>query len=293
MTSRLAQELRAEFGPRGVRVVACGGTTTPNAKIEAMARAASVAGHQVLLFSDDDIRVDCRHLSSLLAQMKRDVGIVSAAAVGVEPENFWAELEISFMNGQFARLHLAGDFLGRSGALGKAMMMRQSELSGIGGLYRAGGDCCEDAALTRNFSARYLATVLSERPVVQPIRKRRLRDVIGRHMRWLSCRRRYVPKVFVCEALFSAPVACAAGAFICNTLFAAPTSGMMVTAGLWAAVDSLFCLLKGWHWSVQTPIAWMVRETLLLPLWVWAAFAKAVDWHGRSVPVTNNDPAYH
>ena len=289
----MAQELRALFGSKGVRVLACLHSVTPNAKIDAMATGIAAARHEVVLFSDDDIRVDQGHLSSLMAQMHRQVGIVSAAAVGTEPDNFWGELEIAFMNGQFARLHLAGDFLGCSGALGKAMMMRRSELAGAGGLYRSGGDCCEDAALTRNFATRNLVTVLSELPVVQPVRTRRLLDVASRHMRWLSCRRRYVPKVFVCEALFSTPVASVAGAFVFNALLESPVSGAVITAALWATIKSTFFLLKGWHWSLKTPAAWMARELLLLPLWVWATFARLVDWHGRLVPVTNDDPAYH
>src|SRR5437899_1082328 len=95
-----------------VRVIGAGAPSSANAKVDAMAGGVAAARHDLLLFSDDDVRLDRRHLARLLAQRSRDVGLVSAAAIGTAPENLWGELELVFMNNQFARLHLAGDFLG-------------------------------------------------------------------------------------------------------------------------------------------------------------------------------------
>src|SRR5439155_27302446 len=99
-----------------------------------MAGGVAAARHDLLLFSDDDVRLDRRHLARLLAQRSRDVGLVSAAAIGTAPENLWGELELAFMNNQFARLHLAGDFLGMGGVLGKSILVRRADLARAGGV---------------------------------------------------------------------------------------------------------------------------------------------------------------
>src|SRR5262249_14997194 len=158
---------------------------------DAMASGVAEARHDLLLFSDDDVRLDRSHLARLAAQWGRDVGLVSAAAVGTDPENLWGELELAFMNCQVARLHLAGRFLGLGGVLGKSILVRRADLERAGGVLPTGRDCCEDAALTQNFAAIGLRTVLGDLVVRQPIGRLRFGEVWSRHRRWLSCRRKY------------------------------------------------------------------------------------------------------
>jgi ceramide glucosyltransferase len=270
-----------------VRVIGAGEPASANAKVDAMASGVEAARHDLLLFSDDDVLVDRRHLARLAAQAGRDIGLVSAAAIGTAPENLWGELELAFMNGQFARLHLAGDFLGMGGVLGKSILVRRADLARAGGVLPTGRDCCEDAALTRNFAAIGLRTVLGDRPVRQPIGRIGFSEVWGRHRRWLSCRRKYIPATFACEALFSAPVACVAGAASFGALALPPFAGAAATAAIWCAIDCLFILANRWHFGPLTPLAWLVRELIFLPLWTSALFARTVRWHGRLVPVVD------
>jgi ceramide glucosyltransferase len=279
------EELRQAFPPDRVRVIVAGGQSSANAKVDAMESGAQAARYDFVLFSDDDVLVDHRHLARLVAQYGRNVGLVSAAAVGVAPENLWGELELAFMNGQFARLHLSGDFLGCGGVLGKSILVRRADLVRAGGLLPLGRDCCEDAALTQTFAACGMRTVLGDLPVRQPVGSPSFIEVWRRHHRWLSCRRKYIPRTFACEALFSAPVACLAGAVACGGLALPPAAGVAATAAIWCAIDCLFILVNRWHFSPLTPIAWLVREAIFLPLWTSALFARTVNWYGRRVPV--------
>jgi ceramide glucosyltransferase len=269
--------------PNGVRGVVGNDQSSANAKVDAMAGGAKAAHHDLLLFSDDDVRLDRQHFARMVAQLNGDVGLVSAAAVGTDPENLWGELELFFMNCQFARLHLAGDALGLGGVLGKSILLRRADLARAGGLLITGRDCCEDAALTRNFAAIGLRTALGDRPVRQPIGRVRFIEVWRRHRRWLACRRRYTPASFAAEALFCAPVACLAGAVAFGSL-AGPLTAALVTAALWCAVDCLFIRVKRWHFAPLTPFAWIVREMVFLPLWLSALFARTVSWYSRLVP---------
>jgi ceramide glucosyltransferase len=282
LTARLLKSYR----DRRIHVMAARHQASANAKIDALDAAVGAARHDLLLFSDDDVLVDRDHVSCLRQQLHDNVGLVSAAAIGVRPTNFWGYLELAFMNGQFARLHLAGDFLGFSGALGKTILVARKTLQRAGGLLLTGDDCCEDAALTRNIKAAGMAVALSHIAVQQPILDQRFSEVWRRHVRWLGCRRKYLTVVFICEGLFSTPVAVAAGAVASSQLSWGPVAGAAGSLLVWCAADALFTLLSGWHFGLRTPVAWLVREAIFLPMWGQALVTRTVTWHGRHVPLT-------
>jgi ceramide glucosyltransferase len=282
----LVARLLQSYRDRRVHVMAARHQSSANAKIDAMEAAVGEARHELLLFSDDDVLVDSDHVLHLRQQMHDAVGLVSAAAIGIRPTNFGGYLELAFMNGQFARLHLAGDFLGFSGALGKTILVERGGLRRAGGLLRTGGDCCEDAALTANFKAAGMKVALSSVAVRQPILEQSFSDVWRRHVRWLGCRRKYLTIVFICEGLFSTPVAAAAAAVACSQLSWGPAAGAAGCLLMWCAADALFTRLSGWHFGLRTPAAWLVREAIFLPMWMQALATRAVTWHGRRVPLT-------
>jgi ceramide glucosyltransferase len=273
----LVDRLTADYGPGSVRVAVSTTSETPNPKVDAMILGVGLARHDVVAFSDDDVEVDTDHLGRMAAQLDDRTGLVSAAAIGTEPTNFGGELELAFMNGQFARLHLAGDFLGFSGALGKALMLRRMDLPRIGGLAATGTDCCEDAALSRNVKAKGLGVALSDRPVRQPVGDLDFSAVWQRHCRWLSCRRKYVTPGFVAEALFSAALAAVAAGIVTQCLGWGAALGVLVTLALWAIADTCLSRLKGWHWRPLSLLAWLVREAIFLPMWFAALFTRTVS----------------
>lgn len=282
---RIARDLEARFASRGIRTVSASDGNSPNAKIDAMDVGLRHASNDLILFSDDDILVDPHHLSHLVANFDKDVGLVSSAAIGTDARNFAGHLECSFMNGQFARLHLAGDCVGFSGALGKTILMRRSDVGAIGGLLPANQDCCEDAALTRMVRRSRRRVVLSDLPVRQPIGEQNFRDVLRRHRRWLGCRRKYIPAVFIAEALFSTIPTAFVAAVTADGLFGSPLIGAVSVILLWGILDTAFSMALRYTGRYTIP-AWIVRELVFLPLWGVALFARTVVWYGRSVPVS-------
>ena len=270
-------------GGRGINTVYAN-TQTPNAKVDAMQAGLQAAEHELLLFCDDDVKVHREHLQHLVSLSTGNTRLVSAAAFGTCPENLWGHLECAFMNGQFARLHLAGDCIGYSGALGKTVLIRKRDLENAGGLLSAGDDCCEDAALSRNVKKAGGRVILSGLPVRQFIGRQRLVDVLRRHRRWLSCRRKYLPLVFTAEAAFSTVVAMVAGAYAAGDFDLNPAVGMFGTLALWCAVDTAFAAWHG-YLTAMTPVGWLLREIVFIPLWLSALSARTVKWYGRRVPV--------
>ena len=285
--NRLALDLEERFSPDGVRVLAAPARSGANAKIDAMETGLRHAVHDLVLFSDDDILVDRAHLSHLAAFHADGAMLVSSAAIGMDARNLAAHLECSLMNGQFARLHLAGDFLGFSGALGKTVMMARPGIGALGGLLPANTDCCEDAALTRMVKRSGGRVVLSDLVVRQPLGALRYRDVLRRHRRWLSCRRKYLPVVFLLEALFSTIPTAIAGSVVLDIVAGLPLLGLVLVAVLHCAADSLFAVAHR-YFGRHTVAAWFVRELLFLPLWTAALVARTVIWHGKRVPVSGS-----
>jgi cellulose synthase/poly-beta-1,6-N-acetylglucosamine synthase-like glycosyltransferase len=274
------------FGTARVGTIVAEQENSPNAKIDAMQTGLRHAKTDVILFCDDDVSVDPRHFERLIGQLTGATRLVSAAAIGALPKNLWGHLECSFMNGQFARLHLAGDCLGFSGALGKTMLVRRGQIEEANILLSAGADCCEDAALTRSIKRMRGRVVLSDTPVRQPIGDQKLSDVLRRHRRWLSCRRKYLPLVFAAEGLFSAPIAAGAGGFAAGQILGQPGWGVAGTLALWCLADCLFAASHR-YLAPATPLAWLIRELVFIPLWLSALFARTVNWYGRRVPVSD------
>lgn len=137
-SKEVQRETELLFGARGVRALAADREISANAKIDAMQTGLMHAAHETVLFCDDDVSVHPSHLQHLVYQLSQRAQLVSAAAIGVDPTNLWGHLECSFMNGQFARLHLAGDCIGLSGALGKTVMVHGRELQRAGGAHKSG-----------------------------------------------------------------------------------------------------------------------------------------------------------
>jgi ceramide glucosyltransferase len=277
--------IEARFGMTRVGTIVAEQENSPNAKIDAMQTGLRHAKTDVILFCDDDVSVDPKHFDRLIGHLTGVTRLVSAAAIGTGPKNLWGHLECSFMNGQFARLHLAGDCIGFSGALGKTMLVRRTQIEQADILSSAGADCCEDAALTRSIKKMGGRVVLSDTPVRQPIEEQKLADVLRRHRRWLSCRRKYLPLVFAAEGAFSAPVAAAAGGFIAEQVLGQPAWGVVGTLALWCLADCLFAASHR-YLAPATPLAWLIRELVFIPVWLSALFARTVNWYGRRVPVS-------
>jgi hypothetical protein len=56
-------------------------------------------------------------------------------------------------------------------------------------------------------------------------------------------------------------------------------------------MDSVFVLTGRGGYSARTPLAWLLRESIFIPMWVSALFARTVRWHGRRVPVVSSQKA--
>ena len=265
-------------GAAQLRAFALQAYPVPNPKVGLLAAAIPQARHELLLFTDDNVISSATRLRAHLALLENGYGLVSAAALGVEPAGFWGEVDAAFMNGHFARLQLAGDTIGLSGVIGKTLLISRADLERTGGLLAVGDSLCEDSELQKRVAGIGGRTALSHEPVRQVIGCRTFFDVWNRHRRWFFCRRCQVPGVFLAEAVVSLPVGAVAGALLGAGLGAPWWAGPAGMACVLLILEWAFLCAARWRIGPLFPLVWLARELLVLPLCVMALVGGTVRW---------------
>lgn len=268
-------------GTTTIRALVLRPLDSPNPKVGLLAAALRFARYDLLLFTDDNAISLPGRIRRHLERYDEDHQLVSAAAIGVRPEGFWGHVDAVFMNGYFARLQLAGDRIGVAGVSGKSMLIGRSDIERSGGLLPTGSTLCEDSALQKRVADIGGRTALSRQPVLQRVGRRTLGEVWSRHRRWFYCRRTQVPWVFASEAAVSSVVGSAFGALGTHSLGLEWWLGALVSAALLLGVEWVFLAVKGWPIGLWYPAAWIVREMLVLPLWLSALLGGTVRWRDR------------
>lgn len=284
-----AIEREARISPGLIRALVVSPSDSPNPKVNLLAPALAEARHDLLLFTDDNAISPPSRVQAHLDRFNEGCMLVSAAVVGVQPEKFWGQVEAAFMNGYFSRLQLAGDRVGRSGVMGKSMLVRRSDIQRSGGLLATGGTCCEDAALQQQIARAGGRTGLSRTPMHQLIGRRTAAEVWARHRRWFFCRRNHVPGVFVAEVLLSAAVASACGAFAAIAVGWAWWAGTLTVLSTLFGIEVAFLAIVRWPvgpWYRWYPLAWLMREALVLPLCIASLAGGSVVWRNRRRPLS-------
>lgn len=257
-----------------------------NPKLNNMAKAWAATQSERVVFTDSNVLLPPDYLQRLLAAEDDDTGMVSAPPVGVEVEGMAGELECAFLNTWQARVQYTVAMLGHGFAQGKTLMFRRDVLDREGGMAALAREPAEDAAATKATRRQGLLVALANGPFAQPIGSRRWRDVWVRQLRWARLRRATFPLLYLPEALAGAiPPALAAGwAGAAGGLD--PAALVLASLGLWYAAEAGLARAAGWHLTWASPLALLLRDLLLLPLWLGGWGTGAFEWRGNAVPVT-------
>ena len=253
---------------------------TSNPKTNNLSKAYAVARFPLVMHCDAKVALESDRFAEWVGRLKPGVGLVTAPYVGVRPRGFGGQLETAFLNAYHARFLLAGALLGIRPALGKLMLYRRADLERAGGYGRFGDNLAHDAALERVIKEQGLRIVLSPRPVDEPIGHRLLIDVCNRQVRWLVIRRLNHPLVFVGELAIGGAVALLMAALGASTFGLDPMTALVITAGVWYAVEAALVAAQGWHLSPILPLAWVVRDLVVPAMWLAAAVTRKMVWRG-------------
>ncbi len=256
---------------------------SPNPKLNNVIKGWDAARHEWIILADSNVLMPPDYIQRLLAGWRSDTGLVCSMPIASQPANFWAELECAFLNTFQARWQYAADQIGCGFAQGKSMLFRRDIVERGGGIRALGAEMAEDAAATKLIRAAGLRVRLVENPFEQPLGRRSAAEVWKRQSRWARLRRMTFPLFFVPELLVGSAFPVLAGAYAAAAYgLNAAAVGAVLLAG-WFGAEAALARRAGWHLSLQTLLAFLLRDLLLPVLWIDAWLSDEFVWRGNEM----------
>jgi ceramide glucosyltransferase len=252
-----------------------------NPKLNNVVKGWRAAAFDWIVIADSNVLMPRDYVQRLLSAWRPGTGLVCSPPVGCRPCNLWAELECAFLNTHEARWQCVADSIGLGFAQGKSMLWQREILERSGGIEALRSELAEDAAATKLVRQMGLRVRLVERPFEQPLGARRRAEVWNRQLRWARLRRVSFKALFVAEILTGGlfPLVTSALAAACSGL--SPVAGIIIVATTWYGAEALMARAAGWHVSLRTPLACMLRDLLLPVLWAQAWLGSTLVWRGN------------
>lgn len=241
------------------------------------------ARHDAVVLLDGNIEVPGDFLARLWQVWNPGVGVVSTVPIAVGAETFWASVETTMLNGIFARWLLAGDRVGIIYASGKVLAFSRAWLNSQGGLNALQTHVAEDISLTILARRSNRKVRLIRQPLVQPLGRRTAADFLGRAGRWAKSRRTDVPIIYVVETTYSLW-----SLLLISGLWAGAVDVPLTTvwAGifiLWHVTEAAMVRFSGLGWSPALHLYILVRDVLVLPIWISGWFGRHYTWRGQKI----------
>ncbi|WP_072391091.1 ceramide glucosyltransferase [Hyphomicrobium sp. CS1GBMeth3] len=281
----LVRRLIAEHPHVDARLLIGDDKSTPNPKLNNVIKGWNEARHGWIVIADSNVLMPPDYVGRLFQSMHDDTGLVCSPPIGSRPLGFWAEVECAFLNTYQARWQLAADTVGLGFAQGKSMLWRREVLDAAGGIRALGIEIAEDAAATKVVRSAGLRVRLVDAPFEQPLGHRSRRQVIDRQVRWARLRRATFPLCYAPEVLTGSvvPMCAAAVAAPLVDLDGAVAAGLV--AAMWLGAEALLAKAAGWHLSLASPLAWLVRDVALPVVWLKGWIGDGFNWRGNDMTV--------
>lgn len=255
-----------------------------NPKLNNLVKGWHSAAHEWVVAADSNVLMPPDYLDRLLERWGPGTGLVSSPPIGIRPRGIGAELECAFLNTHQARWLMIADAFGAAFALGKTMLWRRDWLDRAGGIMALGGEPAEDAAFTKLVRAAGHKVRLVIRPFPQLLGERRLREVWRRQVRWARLRRASFPLVYASEVL-SGVLPALTGIAALAGLGIVPPAAYAVLIIAWYGAEMMLARHYGWAASPRIALLLIVRDALLLPLWIMGLTASTFVWRGSPVDI--------
>lgn len=254
-----------------------------NPKLNNTVKGFRAARHDWILMIDSNVEAPPDLLARLLAAWRPGTGLVCSPPVGGCVAGFWAELECAFLDTYQTRVQLAADEIGWGFAQGKVMLYRRDILQAIGGIEALASEPAEDAATTKLLRASGYRVRLARRPFVQALGRRSFAEVWHRQVRWARLRRDTFPHWYSLEIFAGALPPAAA------LLVVAPFEGwaygpaLLALLALWYGAEAVLARLAGWHLSLRSLPAMLLRDLSLPAIWLAGWLGNGFVWRGNAM----------
>lgn len=278
---RLAEKLIAEY-PRVRATLRLGEVVVGlNPKINNLVGGYDRAAYDWILISDSNVRVEPRYLKRLVDQITTDTGMITSVVLGTSAENMGGRIEAMYLNTFYAKAMVLAATVDRDCVVGKSMLFRKSSAERFGGLRALGNYLAEDYVAGEAMKQLGLKVSTAWHPVPQHIGKTSLRNFWDRHIRWGRIRKAQSPVAFICEALSSSTLSAIMGLMIIpDALNLNATLFLGAHFASWFLLDVIVLLAVGSKVGFLTPIDWVIREFLTLPIWFQVCTGNTVEWRG-------------
>jgi ceramide glucosyltransferase len=259
-----------------------------NPKLNNVCKGWRAAQYDWIVMADSNVLMPRDYVQRLLATWRADTGLVASPPVGSRPDGFWAELECAFLNTYQARWQYTSDTIGLGFAQGKSMLYRRRLIESVGGIAALAAEPAEDAATTKIVRDAGLRVRLVDAPFEQPLGYRAARDVWARQVRWARLRQASFRRYYALEIFGSAGVPLIAAAYVAAAA-GLPLASVVVVAAIWYGAEAALAYAAGWQLDARGPLAWMLRDLLLLWLWIDGWFGTAVVWRGHHIRTVESE----
>ena len=253
-----------------------------NPKLNNLVKGWAAARHEWIAMIDSNVLLPRDYVQALFATWRADTGLVTSPPAGIRTKGLWAMVESAFLNTYQDRWQLATDQLGKGFAQGKVLFWRRGLLEAAGGLAALGRDLAEDVASTKIVRAAGLKVRVVRRPFPQPLGQRSFGEVWSRQLRWARVRRDGFPWLFAIEPLSGMALPMAA----VSTLVLAGVANPLVVplfVSIWYGAELLVARQANWPATFADVLTWIIRDVLILAIWIDAFAAKGFVWRGNAM----------
>jgi ceramide glucosyltransferase len=123
---------------------------------------------------------------------------------------------------------------------------------------------------------------LVDAPFEQPLGYRSAAEVWARQLRWARLRQASFKRYYAVEILAGgvAPLAAAACVLVALQW---PVGIVVALVALWYGAEAGLAHAAGWHLTVRSPLAWMLRDILLPLVWIGGWLGRGFVWRGNQM----------
>jgi ceramide glucosyltransferase len=284
----LVEQLIAEYPKVPARLLIGDERISQNPKLNNVCKGWEAATGEWVIIADSNVLMPCDYIQRLLGAWQPDTGLVCSPPIGCLPSGLWAEVECAFLNTYQARWQYFADSIGLGFAQGKTMLWRRDDLNRVGGLRRLAQELAEDAASTKVVRDAGKRVRLVDGPFGQPLGQRSMGEVWKRQIRWARLRRDSFKLFYAPEIFSSGLLPVLLGGVAADIADISPLGGAFIAGAVWYGGEAALAYAARWPLSLYSPIAWILRDVLLIPLWIAGWFGNELVWRGNQMDMAED-----
>ncbi|KAI9489440.1 glucosylceramide synthase [Zychaea mexicana] len=291
----VVRQLMKEYPDAECRLIIGDRQVGINPKVNNMVKSYESAKYDIIWILDSNVHVDRDTLGRSVDElMEPGVGLVHHLPVAMQPTSYAAEVEHLFLDTNHAKMYLAINQVGiASCVMGKSNLYRRSDLDRAGGLGAFAQFMAEDNIVGEALWHQGLRHRMSADSACQVLGHITPSEYCRRRARWVRLRKYIVTSATLTEPFTESILCILMGATGANILFG--TSIFWYFLFHWCAwFVNDYALYRtlvhtaSYARKSHRPLgpcrfarAWLSREVLALPLYLYAMVGTRITWRGQ------------